>query len=100
MLKDFDKWNTQKKELDIRKEEFFFKDGEIWWCSVGVNIGSESCGKGETFRRPVLVLRKLSSTAFIGIPFLRSQKSVRGLSAFWLIVLLNVCCYIKLECLM
>lgn len=74
MEKDFDGWNEKKKELDQRREKFFFKDGEIWWCSVGLNIGSESCGKGNTFRRPVLVLRKLSATQFIGIPLSTQPK--------------------------
>jgi len=75
MQKDFDKWNLQKKQLDIRDDRFFFKEGEVWWCAVGLNIGSESCGKGDTFRRPVLILKKLSSTAFIGIPFSSQPKS-------------------------
>ena len=76
MQKDFDKWNENKKALDVRNEKFLFKTGDIWWCSVGVNIGSESCGKGDTFRRPVLVLRKLSATGFIGIPL--SSQPKRG----------------------
>jgi mRNA interferase MazF len=74
MEKDFDQWNTQKKALDRRTDEFFFKQGEIWWCSVGLNVAIESCGKGDTFRRPVLVLKKLSHISFIGIPLSTKQK--------------------------
>ena len=68
MHKDFDSWNEKKKKLDSSNKKFLFKEGDIWWCSVGVNIGKESCGKGRNFLRPVLVLKKLSNHGFIGIP--------------------------------
>lgn len=74
MQKDFDKWNSIKKELENKQQKFFFKEGEIWWMSVGVNVGNESCGKGEIFRRPVLILRKLSSNNFIGVPLSTKNK--------------------------
>lgn len=75
MKKDFDNWNAKKKKLDDVKEKFLFKTGDIWWCSVGLNIRTESCGKGENYQRPVLVLKKLSGDNFIGIP-LSTQKKV------------------------
>ena len=74
MLKDFDKWNIQKKELESSVFDFLFNTGEIWWCSVGLNLGVESCGKGELYQRPVLVLKKLSRTSFIGIPLSTQKK--------------------------
>jgi mRNA-degrading endonuclease toxin of MazEF toxin-antitoxin module len=75
MKKDFDNWNNRKKELESKDADLLFKTGDIWWCSVGVNVKEESCGKGETFRRPVLVIRKLSKKSFVGIP-LSTQKKV------------------------
>jgi mRNA-degrading endonuclease toxin of MazEF toxin-antitoxin module len=75
MEKDFDKWNSVKKELENSQRKLFFKEGEIWWMSVGVNIANESCGKGEIFRRPVLILRKLSGNSFIGIPLSSKEKN-------------------------
>ena len=74
MEKDFDSWNVIKKDLDRKKTELLFKTGDIWWYSVGLNIQDESCGKGETFRRPVLVLKKLSKKTFIGIPLSTKKK--------------------------
>jgi mRNA-degrading endonuclease toxin of MazEF toxin-antitoxin module len=74
MEKDFDKWNSVKKKLENNQRKFFFKEGEIWWMSIGVNIANESCGKGEVFRRPVLVLRKLSGNSFIGLPLSSKEK--------------------------
>ncbi len=75
MIKDFDTWNDQKKSLDVRAERFFFKSGEVWWCALGTNVGHESCGKGETFRRPVLILKKLSRESCIVIPLTSKEKS-------------------------
>lgn len=75
MEKDFDKWNIIKKKLENNQRKFFFKEGEIWWMSVGVNIANESCGKGEIFKRPVLVLRKLSGNSFIGLPLSSKNKT-------------------------
>ena len=68
MKKDFDKWNIRKKHLEETDDEILFKDGEVWWCHVGINIKTESCGKGEYFQRPVLILKRLSMKSFIGIP--------------------------------
>ena len=75
MQKDFDQWNERKKELENVTKRLLFKEGEVWWCAVGLNISNESCGKGEIFRRPILVLKKLSGTSCVGIP-LSTQKKV------------------------
>ena len=75
MEKDFDKWNNIKKKLENNRIKFFFKEGEIWWMSVGVNVANESCGKGEIFKRPVLVLRKLSGNSFVGLPLSSKEKN-------------------------
>ena len=59
MEKDFDKWNELKKKIDTREDieenEIFIKNRQIWWCSIGLNVGSEQNGHGEVFERPVLV---------------------------------------------
>ena len=68
MGKNFDQWNVKKKRLDIAKRSLLFKEGEIWWCSVGMNIGEEVYGKGEHFRRPVVVFKKLSHNSCIAMP--------------------------------
>ena len=73
MEKDFDNWNIKKKQFENLSTKFLFRTGEIWWCSVGLNVKTESCGKGEQYQRPVLILKKLSKESFIGIP-LSSQK--------------------------
>ena len=74
MKKDFDKWNTKKKGLEFLEEKILFKTKEVWWCYVGLNIKTESCGKGDGYQRPVLVLKKLSAESFIGIPLSTQNK--------------------------
>ncbi|HEY4483028.1 MAG TPA: type II toxin-antitoxin system PemK/MazF family toxin [Candidatus Paceibacterota bacterium] len=54
--KDFDSWNKVKKEIHNKESTIFCNKREIWWSSIGINIGSEEDGKNELFERPVLVL--------------------------------------------
>jgi len=65
--KDFDKWNELKKKLhESMGDTGSFEEGQIWWCSIGLNIGSEQDGKNDLFERPVLVLKKFNNKiAFI-----------------------------------
>ena len=66
--KDFDGWNRLKKKLDNNKKDMSIKAGEIWWCSIGVNIDCEQNGKNQNYDRPVLIFRKLAKNKFYGIP--------------------------------
>lgn len=71
---EFDKWNKIKKFLDKKEEIIEFYQGNIYFMSIGKNIGYESFGKKELFLRPVLVYKKLSKTTFLGIPLTSKQK--------------------------
>jgi mRNA-degrading endonuclease toxin of MazEF toxin-antitoxin module len=75
MEKDFDIWNQKKKQIEIRDKDFLFHTGEVWWCSIGLNIATESCGKGLDYQRPVLIIKKLSRTSFIGVPLSTQEKT-------------------------
>lgn len=68
MEKDFDRWNNNKKNLDSRTQVLGYRAGEVWWCSIGVNIGSEQHSQTEDFSRPVLIVRRFNATLFLGIP--------------------------------
>lgn len=58
--KDFDNWNLKKKNTnDLNPVPF--SEGEIWWCKIGVNIGSEQDGKGTNFERPILIIKKINN---------------------------------------
>lgn len=61
--KDFDSWNILKKSLhESSRNKPQFNEGDIWWCSLGINIGNEQDGKNELFERPVLVLIKFNES--------------------------------------
>lgn len=75
MKKDFDGWNRKKKTLETSdKKTPLFHEREIWWCSVGHNIGNEACGKNELYERPVLITKRYGATLFIGIPLTSVEK--------------------------
>jgi mRNA interferase MazF len=76
--KDFDAWNRVKRKLDSIQLVPQFRNGEmqldpkfhareIWWCRIGINVGAEICGKGPAFTRPVLIIKKASTTTFVGL---------------------------------
>ncbi len=42
--------------------------GDIWWVSLGENVGSEIDGKNELFSRPVIIYKKLAHGFYFTIP--------------------------------
>lgn len=70
MQKDFDSWSNKKKEIHgtLKPSDFYFHEREIWWCSLGINIGYEQDGKNDNFERPVLILRKFNRDIALIIP--------------------------------
>ena len=67
-MKDFDTWNELKKSLAIGASNSYCKARDVWWCSLGVNIGFEQDGKHDLFERPVLVVKVFNKHVFWGIP--------------------------------
>src|SRR3989338_4044361 len=74
MEKDFNKWNEKKKKIHHRAISPFFHEREIWWCSLGANIGFEQDGAGEEYNRPVLILKGISRQTCFVIPLTASEK--------------------------
>jgi mRNA interferase MazF len=64
----FKLWGDKKPQIDRQSKINHPKKGEIWWTSVGYNIGTEIYGKGKEFTRPVLILNADNPHNFIGIP--------------------------------
>ncbi|MDD2935358.1 MAG: type II toxin-antitoxin system PemK/MazF family toxin [Candidatus Pacebacteria bacterium] len=74
-LKDFVKWIKLKTRIHISDNSTLsFKQREIWWANVGLNVGSEQNGKNENFERPVLVLKKFGHHLFWAIPLTSKKK--------------------------
>lgn len=70
MKKDFDKWNTVKKDVNAYElqYDFFYHQREVWWCSIGLNVDVETDGKQANFERPVLIIQKFNKEMFWGVP--------------------------------
>lgn len=75
VIKNFDNWNTKKKNLEnVGHETLVFHEREIWWCSIGINLGDEQDGKNELFERPVLILKKFNNKFAWVLPMSSKQK--------------------------
>lgn len=74
MEKDFDRWNDQKKKTHFKTARLYYHTREIWWCELGINIGSEQDGSGSEFRRPVIILASFGQRTCLVIPLTTSTK--------------------------
>lgn len=72
MNKDFETWNTRKKQIHLENLYSFYKEREIWWCLLGINVGLEHDGDRIEHQRPVLVLKGLSAHTCFVIPLTSS----------------------------
>ncbi len=81
-MKKFDVWNQKKKILNDSGTYQHTKRREIWWTSVGENIGVEQNGKNELFERPVLVFRIFNEKMFLGIPMTSAHKNKKSFYYF------------------
>jgi hypothetical protein len=72
--KDFDKWIILKKSLETSSAKKYAHAGEIWWCSLGLNLGVETNGKNESFERPVVIMKRYNNESFVMLPPTNSLK--------------------------
>jgi uncharacterized protein YifN (PemK superfamily) len=75
MEKDFDKWNKLKKIFEKEERELFAHPREVWWCSLGLNLGAEIDGKNDNFERPVLVINVYSRETMFVLPITSKEKN-------------------------
>jgi mRNA-degrading endonuclease toxin of MazEF toxin-antitoxin module len=73
MKKDFDSWNYNKKEINGKENGLFCHERDVWWCSLGVNVGDELDGTGNVYQRPVLVVKRLSNKTCLIVPLTSSK---------------------------
>ena len=76
MDKNFDGWNERKKSIDKSDSLADFHEREIWWCSIGINVGSEQHSQTSDFSRPILVIKKFTRDVFWGIPLTTKTKDI------------------------
>lgn len=74
MKKDFKGWHNKKAHINKSENRPHFHEREIWWCSLGVNVGFEQDGRGKDFLRPVIIFKKFNNEIFWGIPLTHAKK--------------------------
>lgn len=75
-MKDFFTWIKLKEKLDgLSHKAPHVSEGDIWWASVGENIGSEIGGKNHQFSRPVIIFKKLAHGFYFVIPTTTKEKT-------------------------
>ena len=57
-----------KGRIHNNGERPFYHEREIWWCSIGLNVGFEADGKGNSFARPVLIIKDFNHATFWCLP--------------------------------
>lgn len=69
MAKNFPAWLNLKQAIDAAsRPSRGYKERDVWWVSIGHNVGFEEDGKGSGFSRPVLIVKGFSAQIFWGIP--------------------------------
>jgi len=63
-------WHKIKIEIQLagNKNNLYFHEKDVWWASLGSNIGHEEDGKNKRFERPILILRKFNKHLILIIP--------------------------------
>lgn len=76
ILVRFVEWTKLKIKLHLsnKEKEIYFRKREIWWVSLGANIGHEQEGKHDNFERPVLILRKFNKHLLWAVPLTSKTK--------------------------
>lgn len=77
MQKDFHIWTELKNQIQNKLVQIYPKEREIWWCSLGLNIGSEQDGKNDNFERPVIIYKIINTNIVIILPITSSEKKDR-----------------------
>jgi len=81
-MKEFDKWNEVKKEIEKDSVSFGYKNRDIFYIKMGQNVGFEQNEKGDSFVRPVVILKEFNQNMFFGIPLSSQIKEGRFYYAF------------------
>ena len=63
------KWLDKTRKLNnSNSREIFIRSRQIWFCNLGINIGSEQNGSIKNLTRPVLILKNIDKNLVFIIP--------------------------------
>ena len=68
--------NNIKKEIDKKQSSNvpYFYEREVWWCSLGLNVGWEQDGKNGLYSRPVVIIKIFTRELLWGIPLTTKER--------------------------
>jgi mRNA interferase MazF len=70
---EFENWNKCKQNINEVKW-VYFKEWQIWFLSIWLNVWVESKWKWEKFSRPILIVKKFNNKMFLWIPLTTKYK--------------------------
>jgi mRNA interferase MazF len=77
MNKDFFNWAKQKNKIHEDKIRAYFNEREVWFASLGANVGYEQDGRGKRYLRPIIVVKKFNNEVLWCIPLTKNNKIQR-----------------------
>lgn len=77
IIQQFNEWSKLKIALHLNSNDrsIYFKERQIWWASIGQNVGVEANGKNKKFERPVIILKKFNPTACLVVTLSTKEKT-------------------------
>lgn len=72
--KDFSHWVVVKRALNAIEIPVPFCEREVWWASLGENIGFELDGKSFDYSRPIVILRVFSRNNLFFVPLTTAKE--------------------------
>lgn len=70
----FVSWTKLKIKIHFSEKIFVVKERQIWWASIGQNVGIEQNGKNCNFERPILILKRFNDEQFWALPITSKVK--------------------------
>lgn len=69
-------WHKIKIAIQLTTDQgnLYFREKEIWWASIGSNLGHEEDCKNQKFERPVLILKKFNEHLILIVPLTSKVK--------------------------
>lgn len=77
MDKNYLLWHKEKKRINNDQDRIFFKEREVWFCHLGENVGFEQDGRGDSYLRPVIILKKFNNEICWAVPLTKRVKPNR-----------------------
>ncbi len=71
------KWHKEKRRINNAHDRVFYNEREVWFCHLGENVGFEQDGRGDTYLRPVIILKKFNNEICWAIPLTKRVKPNR-----------------------